>query len=230
MAGGLEYLFGVYGLKGQTGSLEFKDWWAHDRDEEKLAFEGFLDWVFERWKSNPGMHIYHYASYEVSAVRRLSTRHDTRQDAVDELLRNGVFMDLYKIVRGGLRIGENSYSLKQVESLYRSKRATQVATAAESMVQYARWIESGEDRHWNTSNILKGIRDYNEDDCKSTAELVKWLRTIAGGHGIAFASSVGVPTPYVAKVPPPEVIARQATAAALRYTGGPGFVGSGGPH
>ena len=215
VAGGLEYLFGVYGLKEQTGSLEFKDWWAHDRDEEKLAFEGFLDWVFERWKSNPGMHIYHYASYEVSAVRRLSTRHDTRQDAVDELLRNGVFMDLYKIVRGGLRIGENSYSLKQVESLYRSKRATQVATAAESMVQYARWIESGEDRHWNTSNILKGIRDYNEDDCKSTAELVKWLRTIAGGHGIAFASSVGVPTPYVAKVPPPEVIARQATAAAL---------------
>src|SRR5271165_2225854 len=215
VAGGLEYLFGIYGLNGQTGSLEFKHWWAHDRDEEKLAFEGFLDWVFERWKSNPGMHIYHYASYEVSAVRRLSTRHDTRQDAVDELLRNGVFMDLYKIVRGGLRIGENSYSLKQVESLYRSKRATQVATAAESMVQYARWIESGEDRHWNTSNILKGIRDYNEDDCKSTAELVKWLRTIAGGHGIAFASSVGVPTPYVAKVPPPEVIARQATAAAL---------------
>ena len=215
VAGGLEYLFGIYGLNGQTGSLEFKDWWAHDRDEEKLAFEGFLDWVFERWKSNPGMHIYHYASYEVSAVRRLSTRHDTRQDAVDELLRNGVFMDLYKIVRSGLRIGENSYSLKQVESLYRSKRATQVATAAESMVQYARWIESGEDRHWNTSNILKGIRDYNEDDCKSTAELVKWLRTIAGGHGIAFASSVGVPTPYVAKVPPPEVIARQATAAAL---------------
>ena len=155
VAGGLEYLFGVYGLNGQTGSLEFKDWWAHNRDEEKLAFEDFLDWVFHRWKSNPGMHIFHYAAYEVSAVRRLSTFHDTRQEAVDDLLRNEVFVDLYKIVRSGLRIGENSYSLKTVEKLYRPKRVTEVATAAESMVQYARWIESGESRDWNASNILK---------------------------------------------------------------------------
>jgi len=131
--------------------LEFKDWWAHDRAEEKLAFEGFLDWVFYRWKSNPGMHFFHYAAYEVSAVHRQSTFHDTRQEAVDDLLRNEVFVDLYKIVRSGLRIGENSYSLKTVENLYRSKRVTAVATAAESMVQYARWIESGESRDWNVS-------------------------------------------------------------------------------
>jgi len=56
--GGLEYLFGVYGLNGQSGSLEFRDWWAHDRAEEKIAFEGFLKWVFDRWKANPSMHIF----------------------------------------------------------------------------------------------------------------------------------------------------------------------------
>jgi uncharacterized protein len=73
-SGGLEYLFGVCFVNEQTGALEFKDWWAHDRTEEKRAFEGFIDWAFERWRSNPDMHIYHYAAYEVSAVRRLSTR------------------------------------------------------------------------------------------------------------------------------------------------------------
>ena len=67
------------------------------------------------------MHIYHYAAYEVSAVRRLSTQHDTRQDEVDELLRHEVFVDLYQIVRQGLRIGEDSYSIKSVERLYRPK-------------------------------------------------------------------------------------------------------------
>ena len=88
VSGGLEYLFGASTLTGEAGKFAFNDWWAHDRDAEKLAFEGFVDWVHDRWKKNSGMHIYHYAAYEVSAVRRLSTRHDTRQDQVDELLRH----------------------------------------------------------------------------------------------------------------------------------------------
>jgi predicted RecB family nuclease len=86
--GGLEYLFGTWARNETIGQLEFRDWWAHDRVEEKIALEGFIDWVYARWKKNPAMHIYHYAAYEVSAVRRLSTRHDTRQDEVDDLLRN----------------------------------------------------------------------------------------------------------------------------------------------
>ena len=147
----------VRGLPGSgpAGSVEFKDWWAHDREEEKGAFEGFMDMVFGRWKNNPGMHIYHYAAYEVSAVRRLSTRHDTRQEEVDELLRNEVFVDLYKIVARGLRIGEDSYSIKSVERLYRPKRATEYATAVDSIVHYANWIESKQPRDWRRSAILK---------------------------------------------------------------------------
>lgn len=219
VSGGLEYLFGVCSRTGQPGSFDFKDWWAHDREEEKLAFEGFVDWVFARWKAHPGMHIFHYAAYEVSAVRRLSTRHDTRQDEVDELLRNKVFVDLYQIVRHGLRIGDDSYSIKTVERLYRPKRATGVATAVDSIVQYARWIEGKQPRDWATSDILKAIRDYNEDDCKSTAELLQWLRTVAEGHHIAAARSVLVTTPAAPPVLPPGVVARLDTTANLRRQG-----------
>ena len=221
VSGGLEYLFGVCLQNDRTGSLEFRDWWAHDRDEEKIAFEGFVDWAFNRWKNNPGSHIYHYAAYEVSAVRRLSTRHDTRQDEVDELLRNEVFIDLYQIVRHGLRIGEDSYSIKKVERLYRPKRATEVTTAVDSIVQYARWIESRQPRDWNSSSILKGIRDYNEDDCKSTVELVQWLRKVAGQCKITNSRSFFETTPVPPPILPPEVLARQDTAAKLRLNGGP---------
>jgi uncharacterized protein len=219
VSGGLEYLFGVCTKNEPAGSLEYKDWWAHDRDEEKLAFEGFVDWVFNRWKQNPGMHIHHYAAYEVSAVRRLSTRHDTRQDEVDELLRNEVFVDLYQIVRHGLRIGEDSYSIKTVEHLYRPKRTTEVATAAESIVQYARWLESKQARDWKSSTILKGIRDYNQDDCRSTAELLVWLRKIAGEHKIAAARSISVSAPSTPPELPAEFVARLDTAAKLRKQG-----------
>jgi predicted RecB family nuclease len=214
MPGGLEYLFGLCYRNGHAGSVEFQDWWAHDRDEEKIAFEGFVDWVYNRWRTNPGLHVYHYAAYEVSTVRRLSTQHDTRQDEVDMLLRNAVFVDLYQIIRHGLRIGEDSYSIKAVERLYRPKRATEVATAGESIVQYAHWMASNQSRDWNVSSILKDIRDYNEDDCKSTAELLQWLRGVANDNKIP----LGVLDADVSTPPtlPPEVVSRLEIASRLR--------------
>lgn len=183
--GGLEYLFGNTTVDTHTGEYGFTDFWAHDRASEKFAFENFIDWVYARWLKNPGMHIYHYAPYEVTAVRRLSTFHDARQDEVDELLRHEVFIDLYKIVRQGLRIGEDSYSLKKVERIYWPQSRTGVVTLSiGSVVHYARWMESGESRDWQSSPILKEIRDYNKDDCDSTAELARWLRRLAAENGI----------------------------------------------
>jgi uncharacterized protein len=218
--GGLEYLFGLCARTEKPAEFVFKDWWAHDRNSEKVAFEGFVDWVYDRWQKNPGMHIYHYARYEVSAVRRLSTSHDTRQDQVDQLLRNEVFIDLYQIVNHGLRIGEDSYSIKKVELLYRPKRATDVATAVESIVQYARWIESQQSPDWKKSPILRGIRDYNEDDCKSTAELLVWLKKVAADNKIPAARKVAV-APAAPPVLPPDVVMRLNTGAKLRQKGDP---------
>jgi predicted RecB family nuclease len=214
--GGLEYLFGVWACNETTGAMEFCDWWAHDRDQEKVALEGFIDWVFQRWKKNPGMHIYHYGAYDVSAVRRLSTRHDTRQDAVDELLRNEVFVDLYQIVRHSLRIGEDSYSIKSIEILYRPKRRTDVTTASGSIVQYANWMATGQPRDWRNSGILKGLRDYNEDDCRSNAELCEWLRSVAKEQGISCASRSSSAPAETPKPVDPEMAKRRELAAKLR--------------
>lgn len=220
-AGGLEYLFGVWVRNETSGAFEFRDWWAHDREEEKVAFEGFVDSVFDRWKKNRGMHIYHYAAYECSAVRRLSTRHDTRQDEVDELLRNNVFVDLYQVVRHALQIGEDSYSIKSIETLYRPKRATDVTTASESIVQYANWLASGRPGDWTSNSILKGIRDYNEDDCKSNAELSEWLRTLAAERGILYEPRSSTAAPAVPKPVDPDIAKRQELAAKLRMQSDP---------
>jgi predicted RecB family nuclease len=217
--GGLEYLFGVWASNETTGAMEFRDWWAHDRDQEKIAFERFIDWVFDRWKKNPVMHIYHYAAYECSAVRRLSTRHDTRQDEVDELLRNNVFVDLYQIVRRSLRIGEDSYSIKSIETLYRFKRANDIVTASGSIVQYANWMASGEPPDSATSPILKAIRDYNEDDCRSNAELTEWLRNLAKQRRIAFAPRILDADTEESKSADPEIAKRQELAAKLHSQG-----------
>ncbi len=184
MQGGLEYLFGASVKNKKTKKLEFYDWWAHSRKEEKVALEGFVDWAYKRWQKNKKMHIYHYAAYEVTAIRKLSTRHNTRQDEVDVLLRNNVFVDLYKIIKNGIMIGTESYSIKDVELLYRPKRDTNVSSGSDSIVQYAEWIASGQSKDPSKSSILSDIRKYNKDDCDSTAELVDWLRKIAKENNI----------------------------------------------
>jgi predicted RecB family nuclease len=184
--GGLEYLFGATHLV--DGKPEFKDWWAHDLQEEQAAFEGFVDWVYDRWQRDPGMHVYHYASYEVTALRRLMGKFASREDEVDELLRNEVFVDLYRVVSQGMIVGEPSYSIKYIEHLYRAAREGGVTSAAGSVVFYANWIESGEPKDWQNSPILKDIRDYNQDDCDSTWELAEWLRKRQQEEGIPYVS------------------------------------------
>lgn len=171
--GGLEYLLGAVTVEG--GAPHFHDWWAHDSAQEKDSFESFIGWVHARWEEDPTMHLYHYAPYETTAMKRLMGTYATREDEVDDLLRNQVFVDLYKVVRQGLRIGTTSYSLKQVEHLYRGKRQGDVVTAGASVVAYHHWIQSGQPQKWEESPILKEIRDYNEEDCVSTWELACWL-------------------------------------------------------
>ncbi len=212
LEGGLEYLWGAsYKQEDapQGKSYAFKDWWGNDPAQEKTAFEDFVDWAYQRWQQDPAMHIYHYASYEVTAMRKLSSRYETRQDIVLELLSNGVLIDLYKLVKNGLLIGEPKYSTKNVEHLYRGKRNTDVASGGESMVFYENWREQGglerwcqEEKgysywrehpdtfDWTLWPELKDIRDYNIDDCESTLELVDWLREQQQSANIVYSPIV----------------------------------------
>src|SRR5262249_3949683 len=43
---GLEFLFGVL-WRGEDGTVGYRPFWAHDRDEEARAFEEFVDVVVE---------------------------------------------------------------------------------------------------------------------------------------------------------------------------------------
>jgi predicted RecB family nuclease len=175
--GGLEYLFGLYIDEG--GQQTFKPIWAHSRDEEKIAFEQFIDWVIAHLKRYPDAHIYHYASYEETAIKRLMSQHGTREAQVDWLLRNGKLIDLYKVVREAVRVSEPSYSIKNIEHFYMGRRDGDVTNAGASIVFYERWKETGE------SALLEQIERYNEDDVLSTYLLRKWLLDIkpldAGG-------------------------------------------------
>ena len=177
--GGLEYLWGNTYFD-EHGRRQFKDFWAHNPAQEKLAFKAFIEWVYARWQQDPQMHIYHYANYEIAACRKLMGRYGVCEYEVDQLLRNNVFVDLYNIVKASILLGEPRYSIKNVEHLYRGKRDTEVGNGGDSVVVYEQWreafAEGRETDDWKTCKTLKDIRDYNIDDCNSTQELTDWLR------------------------------------------------------
>ena len=47
------------------------------------------------------MHVYHYSPAEPGVLQRLMARHATREAEVDVLLRQGVLVDLYCVLRQG---------------------------------------------------------------------------------------------------------------------------------
>ncbi len=166
-ADGLEYLFGVYHHDG--GRPQFTYFLAHTRDEERKAFEAFMDFVGEKLAKYPDAHIYHYANYEETALKRLMSFHGTRESQFDDLLRNHKLVDLYKVVRESLRTSESAYSIKNLETFYSEKRSGEIKTAAASIVYYEKWLLTKDKRY------LDHIVEYNREDCKSTFLLREWL-------------------------------------------------------
>lgn len=172
--GGLEYLLG-YVQRDDSGAETYHAAWALGRADEKRAFEAFMDDVGARMQRFPGLHVYHYAPYEPAALKRLASRHATREAVLDEWLRAGRFVDLYAVVRQGLRASVESYSLKPLESFYGFERQVDLrkqATPALRRVQAA--LELGD-----ADEILPADREavegYNREDCASLVALQAWL-------------------------------------------------------
>jgi uncharacterized protein len=161
--GGLEYLHGLW-----AEDMGFRAVWAHDRTAEAEALRAVLGVLRERM-AYPGARIYHYAAYEVTALRRLTASHGIGEAFLDRLLRERRFVDLYQVVRGGLIASEPDYSIKSLEVFTGIERKGEVKTAGGSVVAYEAWRESGE------QPILDEIEDYNRIDCVSTQRLRDWL-------------------------------------------------------
>jgi uncharacterized protein len=181
---GLEYLFGT--VTHDTGTPVYWPLWAHDRAAEKAAVETYIDWLVAR-RATPGfegLHVYHYAPYEVTGLKRMVQRYGTRSEELDRLLIDGVFVDLYSVVRRSIRISERSYSIKRLEPLYMGDdlRTSEVAGGADSIIWYGNYcLLRDQGRDAEARQQLHELASYNEYDCVSTLRLRDWLLSLPGG-------------------------------------------------
>ena len=115
------------------------------------------------------MHVYHYAPYEVTALKKLTGGYGVREAELDQLLREERFVDLYPVVRQSMRISKESYSIKKVEAFYGRSHEGAVASGLGSVLMYEQWLEDRDQQK------LDDIESYNKDDVDSTRELHAWL-------------------------------------------------------
>jgi predicted RecB family nuclease len=198
--GGLEYLFGVTRI--ESGEPVFWAFWAHERREEKLAFEAFVDFVIAALAEDPKIHVYHYAPYEPSALKRLMGRHGTRETEIDRLLREQVLVDLYAVTLQALRTSKPGYSIKRIEAFYMGARDQDVTEGGDSIVHFEEWLDNGD------QTLLDAIAAYNEVDCLSTLKLHRWLLD----RRVQAQETFGVAIPWRA---PPEPHETTPEAAAV---------------
>jgi uncharacterized protein len=206
---GLQYLFGIVDTadRDQEGRPRYHAFWSFDRSGEKRAFEKVVDFIVERRQRHPDLHVYHYNHYEPTALDHLSELHETREDVigrlmgrfatreeqVDDLLKRRVFVDLYRVVRQGIRASVESYSLKRLEPLFGFERQVELQDVNERMVRFEIALDDHAAEADSDGQAL--IQGYNEDDCRATLGLRDWLEERRGDLGKDLDEEIPRPAP-----------------------------------
>ncbi|HTT59846.1 MAG TPA: TM0106 family RecB-like putative nuclease, partial [Acidimicrobiales bacterium] len=163
----LMFLAGLL-YQNDTGEWTYDERWAHDLVEQQSMIKGLVEFFAERRVEFPLMHVYHYNHTERSSIERLM------RDAEDEnlfasLVETGLFVDLFSIAKNAVRVGTESYSLKQLERLVEFRRRADIEGGAMAVVEYEEWMLGNDD------DALRNIAMYNRDDVEATRALRDWL-------------------------------------------------------
>jgi predicted RecB family nuclease len=185
--GAFHYLMGWVEVNAGDAPT-YRGLWSNNRRDEQMNFERFVDAVTERRQRHPDMHIYHFAAFEKTSLGEMAGRYVSRDDAVNDLLRNEVLIDLLPIVKQGLRAGIESYSIKELERFYDYERQTDLRAASQARRLFELNRETG---HVDEMpEVVPTVESYNREDCESTLYLQRWLEErrgalIAEGNVIA---------------------------------------------
>jgi predicted RecB family nuclease len=173
---GREYLFGLASLD-ERGQPIYHGHWALTVGDEAHAFGEVISTIMAAWAAHPGMHVYHYAPYEPAALKRLMGRFAQREQDIDSLLRAERFVDLYAVVRQGLRAGIERYSIKSLEPLYGFARTVPLLEANRSLRTMEQALEL-DLPDLVTGELRAVIQGYNKEDCVSALRLRDWLENL----------------------------------------------------
>ena len=159
----IHYLLGVLIKDTKSGSVEYRHFFANNKDEESEIWRSFLDFLADL----NDFVIYHYAFLEKVVFDQFALKYGAPSALVSKFRENTI--DLYNQTVESVILPLYFYSLKDVAGYVGYKWNDPEAGGAESVVWYNEWLENKSDV------ILKKILKYNEDDVRATMAVKEWL-------------------------------------------------------
>jgi uncharacterized protein len=159
----LAYLHGVLVVDYQAESEVFYPFLAETDAGESLIWQQFLELV---WRY-PDAPIFHFCPYEVQTVKRLGQLYNTSTAQLQPLLPR--FIDLHAWITQTVTLPVESYALKPIARWLGFEWRNSTANGAQSIYWYSRWQDTGD------RAFLEHILHYNEDDCRATYHVKRWL-------------------------------------------------------
>ncbi len=152
------YLIGLQVRKGQH--IVHHSFWANTADDEQTIWNQFLAAI----NTYPEAPIYHYGSYEVTAIEKMARRYQTESDTLMKRLIN-----LTTHVYGKVYFPVRSNRLKDIGRFLGVSWTSSDASGLQSLVWRHHWEEAGslDDKHKLTT--------YNKEDCDALRGLLDEL-------------------------------------------------------
>ena len=161
----IHYLLGVLIKDTDSGSMDYKYFFANNKEEEPLIWKNFLDFL----AGLDDFVIYHYAYLEKVVFDLFALKYGAPSGLISKFKENTI--DLYDQTVETVVLPLYFYSLKDVAGYIGYKWDDPEAGGAESVVWYNEWLES------KNAGILKKILKYNEDDVRATLAIKEWLES-----------------------------------------------------
>ena len=117
-----------------------------------------------------------------------------------------IFVDLYRVVRQGVRVSVESYSIKKLEPLYGLTRAVSARDSVLALQTFGAALAMGEARDAK-AELLGAIESYNRDDCVSAWQLRSWLEDRR--HELEAKTGKALPRPAIKQGEAPEELSAQ---------------------
>lgn len=170
----VDYLYGFWIV--EPGAERYVSFVAEKPEKEREMWKAFLAWL----ETLPSSYtVYHYAAYEPSRLAILSKRYgDEGNPWLARFLTR--FVDLKEDARSHCVFPLYFYSLKKICQFLGFRWEGDVKGGGESVTAYEKWLKT------KRRSILDSILQYNEEDVRATAYLLRWMKAYARKEG-AFA-------------------------------------------
>lgn len=152
------YLFGLMICNEQT--CIYHSFWADDCKREEHIWRRFLDTI----RQHPNIPIYHYGSYEKTALRHLLKRYGTSSESLEEMLVN-----INGQIYGRIYFPVRSNSLKEIANYLGFSWSKQTASGLQSLVYRHHWENTHDNKY------KRQLLTYNREDCDALRIVVEKL-------------------------------------------------------